>query len=96
MADVESFLACLECPFAGVFKLYYVLTGCMLTRYIVFSGLEVMRQLRSFGRQDFVVGVTGNALKEDQEEYYEAGVDQYVPIEHFFNVLAKPNLFAVY
>lgn len=44
----------------------------------LFSGLEVMRQLRSFGRQDFVVGVTGNALKEDQEEYYEAGVDQCV------------------
>ncbi|KAJ1306708.1 hypothetical protein OPQ81_007700 [Rhizoctonia solani] len=39
------------------------------------SGLEVTRQLRSLGRQDFVVGVTGNALKEDQEEYYEAGVD---------------------
>ncbi|KAG8747461.1 hypothetical protein FRC12_014065, partial [Ceratobasidium sp. 428] len=47
------------------------------------SGLEVMRQLRSLGRQDFVVGVTGNALKEDQEEYYEAGVDQ---------VLTKPVL----
>ncbi|KAG8747308.1 hypothetical protein FRC10_001487 [Ceratobasidium sp. 414] len=46
-------------------------------------GLEVMRQLRSLGRQDFVVGVTGNALKEDQEEYYEAGVDQ---------VLTKPVL----
>ncbi|QRW17022.1 protein-histidine kinase [Rhizoctonia solani] len=41
------------------------------------SGLEVMRQLRSIGRQDFVVGVTGNALKEDQEEYYEAGVDKH-------------------
>ncbi|CAE6406227.1 unnamed protein product [Rhizoctonia solani] len=47
------------------------------------SGLEVMRQLRSIGRQDFVVGVTGNALKEDQEEYYEAGVD---------HVLTKPVL----
>ncbi|ELU43511.1 putative histidine kinase [Rhizoctonia solani AG-1 IA] len=46
-------------------------------------GLEVMRQLRSIGRQDFVVGVTGNALKEDQEEYYEAGVD---------HVLTKPVL----
>ncbi|CAE6512281.1 unnamed protein product [Rhizoctonia solani] len=47
------------------------------------SGLEVMRQLRTIGRQDFVVGVTGNALKEDQEEYYEAGVD---------HVLTKPVL----
>ncbi|CUA78227.1 Autoinducer 2 sensor kinase/phosphatase LuxQ [Vibrio cholerae O1 biovar El Tor str, N16961] [Rhizoctonia solani] len=47
------------------------------------SGLEVMRQLRSIGRRDFVVGVTGNALKEDQEEYYEAGVD---------HVLTKPVL----
>lgn len=42
------------------------------------SGIEVVRQLRSIGRQDFIVGVTGNALKEDQEEYYDAGVDQYV------------------
>ncbi|KAG9095756.1 hypothetical protein FS749_009820 [Ceratobasidium sp. UAMH 11750] len=47
------------------------------------SGVEVVRQLRSLGRQDFVVGVTGNALREDQEEYYEAGVD---------HVLTKPVL----
>ncbi|QRV74014.1 protein-histidine kinase [Ceratobasidium sp. AG-Ba] len=54
-----------------------------LDNQYVSCGLEVMRQLRSLGRQDFVVGVTGNALKEDQEEYYEAGVDQ---------VLTKPVL----
>lgn len=47
------------------------------------SGIEVVRQLRSLGRQDFIVGVTGNALKEDQEEYYDAGVD---------HVLTKPVL----
>ena len=44
----------------------------------VMSGLEAVSQLRSRGRQDFVVGVTGNALLSDQEEYLDAGVDQYV------------------
>jgi len=33
-------------------------------------------QLRELGRKDFVVGVTGNALLADQEEYLGAGVDQ--------------------
>ena len=27
-------------------------------------------------RKDFVVGVTGNALLTDQQEYLDAGVDQ--------------------
>jgi osomolarity two-component system, sensor histidine kinase SLN1 len=44
----------------------------------VMSGLEAVAKLRSLGRHDFVVGVTGNALLSDQEEYLEAGVDQYV------------------
>ncbi|KAG8931173.1 hypothetical protein FRC02_003114 [Tulasnella sp. 418] len=49
----------------------------------VLSGVEVVAQLRAMNRKDFVVGVTGNALKEDQKEYYAAGVDY---------VLTKPVL----
>lgn len=41
----------------------------------VMSGLEVVSKLRQMGRRDFVVGVTGNALLADQQEYLEAGVD---------------------
>jgi CheY-like chemotaxis protein len=39
------------------------------------SGLEAVSRLRRAGRKDFVVGVTGNALLTDQEEYLEAGAD---------------------
>lgn len=42
----------------------------------VMSGLEAVDKLRRRGRRDFVVGVTGNALLSDQEEYLNAGVDQ--------------------
>ena len=41
----------------------------------VLSGLDLVSKLRELGRKDFVVGVTGNALISDQEEYKEAGVD---------------------
>ncbi|KAI0738700.1 hypothetical protein C8Q80DRAFT_1113412 [Daedaleopsis nitida] len=47
----------------------------------VLSGLEAVTKLRALGRKDFVVGVTGNALLSDQQEYLEAGVD---------HVLTKP------
>ncbi|KZT19596.1 hypothetical protein NEOLEDRAFT_1158991 [Neolentinus lepideus HHB14362 ss-1] len=47
----------------------------------VLSGVEAVRRLRQFGRQDLVVGVTGNALLSDQQEYVEAGAD---------HVLTKP------
>jgi len=49
----------------------------------VMSGLSMVAKLRKAGRKDFVVGVTGNALLSDQEEYLEAGVDR---------VLIKPVL----
>ena len=42
----------------------------------VLSGLEAIARLREMGRKDFVVGVTGNALLADQQEYLEAGVDR--------------------
>lgn len=44
----------------------------------VMSGLEAVGRLRDAGRSDFVVGVTGNALLSDQEEYLDAGADQCV------------------
>ncbi|GJE93893.1 hybrid sensor histidine kinase/response regulator [Phanerochaete sordida] len=47
----------------------------------VLSGLDTVARLREMGRHDFVVGVTGNALLSDQQEYLEAGVDR---------VLTKP------
>ncbi|KIP05565.1 hypothetical protein PHLGIDRAFT_128820 [Phlebiopsis gigantea 11061_1 CR5-6] len=49
----------------------------------VMSGIEATAKLRALGRKDFVVGVTGNALLSDQQEYLEAGVD---------HVLTKPVL----
>ncbi|KAL0954020.1 hypothetical protein HGRIS_005174 [Hohenbuehelia grisea] len=49
----------------------------------VMSGLDAVRKLRRLGRTDFVVGVTGNALLGDQNEYLAAGVDK---------VLTKPVL----
>ncbi|EIW75099.1 hypothetical protein CONPUDRAFT_85430 [Coniophora puteana RWD-64-598 SS2] len=47
----------------------------------VMSGIEAVSRLREMGRDDFVVGVTGNALIDDQRQYLEAGVD---------HVLTKP------
>ncbi|KAH9930211.1 uncharacterized protein B0H18DRAFT_1116910 [Fomitopsis serialis] len=49
----------------------------------VLSGLDLVTKLRELGRKDFVVGVTGNALLTDQQEYLEAGADY---------VLTKPVL----
>ncbi|KAJ7043764.1 hypothetical protein C8F04DRAFT_1073230 [Mycena alexandri] len=47
------------------------------------SGVKLVERLRSLGRTDFVVGVTGNALLTDQKEYLDAGAD---------HVLTKPVL----
>ncbi|EIN11063.1 hypothetical protein PUNSTDRAFT_85601 [Punctularia strigosozonata HHB-11173 SS5] len=49
----------------------------------VLSGIQAVARLRRDGRDDFVVGVTGNALLSDQEEYLEAGAN---------HVLTKPVL----
>ncbi|KZV89958.1 hypothetical protein EXIGLDRAFT_838129 [Exidia glandulosa HHB12029] len=45
------------------------------------SGEEAVRELREAGRDDLVVGCTGNALTEDQTSYLDAGADR---------VLTKP------
>ncbi|THH30116.1 hypothetical protein EUX98_g4100 [Antrodiella citrinella] len=47
----------------------------------ILSGLDAVAKLRNMGRRDFIIGVTGNALLTDQQEYLEAGVD---------HVLTKP------
>ncbi|KAF9507734.1 hypothetical protein BS47DRAFT_1303663 [Hydnum rufescens UP504] len=49
----------------------------------VLSGVQMVKRLRELGRTEFIVGITGNALKEDQAEYMEAGLDK---------VLTKPVL----
>ena len=65
------------------------------------SGVEMVRKLRMLGREDLIVGVTGNALLSDQEEYLGAGADQYVhlAVRHslsgphpstFASILTKP------
>ncbi|KAJ3743803.1 hypothetical protein DFH05DRAFT_1400075 [Lentinula detonsa] len=41
----------------------------------VLSGLKTIEILRRLRRRDFVVGLTGNALLTDQDEYLQAGVD---------------------
>ena len=41
----------------------------------VMSGVEMVEKLRKLGRNDLIVGVTGNALLPDQEEYLAAGAD---------------------
>lgn len=56
-----------ECRYAVVF---------LDNQMPVLSGLEMVVKLRAMGRRDFVVGVTGNALLSDQQEYLDAGVDQ--------------------
>ncbi|KAG8909695.1 hypothetical protein FRC00_009629 [Tulasnella sp. 408] len=41
----------------------------------IMSGVEMVRNLRMLGRKDMLIGVTGNALKEDQVEYSQAGAN---------------------
>lgn len=55
----------------------------------VMSGLEVVSKLREMGRADFVVGITGNALINDQKEYFEAGVDHILTKPVFESSLVK-------
>jgi len=47
----------------------------------VLSGIALTERLRQMGRLDFIVGVTGNAMVSDVEEYKEAGAN---------HVLTKP------
>lgn len=47
----------------------------------VMTGEQAIRVLRANGRQDLIIGATGNALKSDQDSYLRAGVD---------SVLCKP------
>ncbi|KAG1771535.1 Tco5, signal transduction HAMP domain histidine kinase [Suillus occidentalis] len=55
----------------------------------VMSGLELVSKLREMGRADFVVGITGNALINDQKEYSDAGVDHILTKPVFESSLVK-------
>lgn len=57
---------------------------CLDNSMPVLNGEEAVRMLRSEGRTDlYVVGCTGNALREDQQAYIRAGADR---------IIAKPVL----
>lgn len=43
------------------------------------SGVEVAREVRRLGITVYIVGCTGNALREDQDEYLVAGADDIIP-----------------
>lgn len=43
------------------------------------SGVEVATEVRKMGCPIYIVGCTGNALREDQEEYLNAGADGIIP-----------------
>jgi DNA-binding response OmpR family regulator len=43
------------------------------------SGVEVAQAIRKAKSSVYVVGCTGNALREDQEQYLEAGADYILP-----------------
>ncbi|KAK4683944.1 hypothetical protein P7C73_g6264, partial [Tremellales sp. Uapishka_1] len=43
------------------------------------TGVEVAREVREMGCPLYIVGCTGNALREDQEEYIAAGADGIIP-----------------
>jgi CheY-like chemotaxis protein len=58
----------LEMVFSGRFAVVF-----LDNQMPVMSGLSMVGKLREARRSDFVVGVTGNALLSDQEEYLEAG-----------------------
>jgi CheY-like chemotaxis protein len=42
-------------------------------------GVEVAREVRALGLPIYIVGCTGNALREDQDEYLAAGADDVIP-----------------
>jgi CheY-like chemotaxis protein len=54
----------------------------------VMSGLSLVKQFREAERNDFVVGMTGNALLSDQEEYIAAGVCR-CPLYFFLRLVCE-------
>ena len=55
----------------------------------VMSGVEMVEKLRKLGRKDLIVGVTGNALLPDQEEYLASGADQCVSLSILLSKLKR-------
>lgn len=62
-----------SCGFGDEYKYHIVFLDNQMP---VLSGLDAVARLREMGRDDFVVGVTGNALLADQQEFLDAGVNQ--------------------
>lgn len=54
----------------------------------VLSGVEMVTRARMEGIETMIVGVTGNAMKEDQDEYLECGAD-FVLIKPVMEVNVK-------
>ncbi|KAF7309918.1 hypothetical protein MIND_00364100 [Mycena indigotica] len=53
------------------------------------SGVKLVERLRAMKRTDFVVGVTGNALLTDQQEYLEAGAD-HICFDRYVDPVSVP------
>lgn len=76
----ESFL----CRKASVSELKY------------WTGVECVREVRRIGMRTFVVGVTGNALITDQQEYLDAGADIILTkpaLERYYALLTRRETF---
>ncbi|KDQ57047.1 hypothetical protein JAAARDRAFT_194230 [Jaapia argillacea MUCL 33604] len=74
--DGRQFLDALISPLVGsVSPRSYDLIS-MDNQMPIMTGEEAVREFRSLGRTDLVVGVTGNALAEDQASYTRAGADR--------------------
>jgi CheY-like chemotaxis protein len=53
------------------------------------TGVEVARAVRAAGLSTYIVGCTGNALREDQDEYLAAGADDIIPKPVSHTAIAK-------
>jgi len=53
------------------------------------TGVEVARAVRAHRIETYIVGCTGNALREDQDEYLSAGADDIIPKPVSGNAIAK-------
>ena len=43
------------------------------------NGPEATKQIRQLGYKGLIYGLTGQASREDKEEFLQAGADQYLP-----------------
>lgn len=60
------------------------------------SGVEVVREVRRLGSRVFVCGLTGNALRDDQEEYMSAGVRHPLAVDAVDQKKLMPSSFRTF